>query len=102
MNSPITMKVSTPVLLFFGLASAWELDIWSTNNEHLAMHGTVNSGCVNLGVGALKINHARFSESSFADTFELYENRNCDVKKYSNGDGDWTFNTKTVRSYKVY
>ncbi|KAK0732087.1 hypothetical protein B0H67DRAFT_475604 [Lasiosphaeris hirsuta] len=96
------MKASAPILFFAGLASAWRLEVWSNNNEHLNMHGTTNSGCINFDVGALNINHAKFTESTFADTFELYQNRNCDVLKYRNGGGDYTFNVKTIRSYKVY
>ncbi|KAL2156207.1 hypothetical protein VTH82DRAFT_952 [Thermothelomyces myriococcoides] len=96
------MKASVIVAALLPLASAWKLKVSTTDGRSVTSHGTTNSGCVNYDVGALKVNKVDFDDSAFADTFELYTNRNCDKLNYRNGDGTHKLKARTVRSYKVY
>ncbi|KAL2152235.1 hypothetical protein VTH82DRAFT_5419 [Thermothelomyces myriococcoides] len=87
------------------LASAWQLELFTTDNRHATMHGTGDSGCINLSFSpALNVNRARFEGTALGidDTFELYTNRGCSGLSYRNGEGNHQMTPRTIRSYKVY
>ncbi len=103
------MKVptATTVLLFAAAANAWNLKIYLTGGPAtISSHGTVNSGCKNydIDMNGEKVNQAKFDDSSFADTFELFGKKDCKGGViYRNGDGTHKLDpARTVRSYKVY
>ncbi|WEW55627.1 hypothetical protein PRK78_001058 [Emydomyces testavorans] len=102
------MKFTAIALLSsLALTSAWNLDLYATDNRHVNFHGTRDSGCVNIEFSpALNVNRANFRPKTdwYPDpkTFELYVNKNCDRLSYRNGKGDHKLTPRTVRSYKVY
>jgi hypothetical protein len=98
-----TMKTSFAAVLFSSLASAWQLDLWGTDSRHATMHGTLDSGCVNIEFSpAINVNRVKFAESTFAGTFDLYANTNCNQLSYRENGGDFSINPRVIRSYKAY
>lgn len=85
-------------------ASAWDLTVYTDDGRHVESDGTVNSDCVNYDVDMNSpVNRAVFQGSTFADTFELYENKNCQAPvSYRNGEGDFTLTPRKIQSYNVY
>ncbi|AEO56617.1 hypothetical protein MYCTH_2301722 [Thermothelomyces thermophilus ATCC 42464] len=97
------MKASVLVTALLPLASAWKLQLWTTDKRHVTAHGTTNSGCKNLAFSpVLNVNKLKFEESAFADTVELYVNKNCDGLSYRNDGGTYNIKARKIRSYKVY
>ncbi|KAL2152234.1 hypothetical protein VTH82DRAFT_5418 [Thermothelomyces myriococcoides] len=87
------------------LASAWQLELFTTDGRHATMHGFGDSGCINLSFSpALRVQRAKFEGSSLGidDTFELYVNRGCSGLSYRNGEGNHQMTPRTIRSYKVH
>ncbi|KAK3182094.1 hypothetical protein K4F52_006659 [Lecanicillium sp. MT-2017a] len=103
------MKVPTTATVLFlaAAANAWDLKVYLTGGPAtISSHGTVNSGCKNyeIDMRGEKVHKANFDGSTFADTFELYGQKDCKGGIiYRNGDGDHNINpSRTVKSYKVY
>jgi len=91
-----------PILLAAGV-NAWDLTVIGVNDRQVRTHGTTNSGCVNYDFSmSSPIKRVVFHESFFADTFELYEEKDCKTLSYREGKGDFTITPRTIRSYKVY
>ena len=104
MKIPTVTAVVLP-LLCASTANAWGLTVYFAGPGHISTHGTTNSGCTNfdLDIKGKKVNKAKFTDSAFADTFELYTKANCKGKvSYRNGDGTHKMSSRTIRSYKVY
>ncbi|KAK4077987.1 hypothetical protein Purlil1_12185 [Purpureocillium lilacinum] len=103
------MKIPTATTVFFLAASvnAWNLKVYLTGGPAtINAHGTTNSGCVNYDIDMRgeKVHRAKFDDSAFADTFELFGKKDCKGGVvYRNGDGSHKISpSRTVRSYKVY
>ncbi|KAL2162962.1 hypothetical protein VTH06DRAFT_6798 [Thermothelomyces fergusii] len=95
------MKATLFIAALAPLASAWKLQLWTTDGRHATMHGTVNSGCKNIAfTPVLNVNKLKFEESTFADTVELYVNKNCDGLSYRNNGGTYNISPRKIRSYK--
>ncbi len=89
------------------LASAWKLELWTSDGRKASMHGTKDSGCKNIAfTPVLNVNKAKFSPKTdwYPDpsTFELYVNKNCDGLSYRNDGGTYSLKARKIRSYKVY
>ncbi|KAH6889720.1 hypothetical protein B0T10DRAFT_39396 [Thelonectria olida] len=101
------MKLTTTILPFLPLISAWTLDLTTTDGRSSAMHGTLDTDCINIAfVPALDVNRATFNPATDwfpdPDTFELYVDAGCQGLSCRNGGGDWHITPRVVRSYKVY
>lgn len=69
-------------------AAAWDLKVFMEDCRAVNTHGTLDSGRVNYDFNMTSpVNRAVSHGSTFADTFELCETKNCKRK---------------VHSYKVY
>ncbi|KAL6866491.1 hypothetical protein ACO1O0_002602 [Amphichorda felina] len=104
MQLPTVTAVVLP-LFFAATANAWGLTVYFAGPGHISTHGTTNSGCVNFDIDTAgkKVNKAKFTDSFYADTFELYTKKNCKGKvSYRNGDGTHKMSARKIRSYKVY
>ncbi|KAH8685222.1 hypothetical protein BGZ61DRAFT_479981 [Ilyonectria robusta] len=89
------------------LASAWTLDVWTTDDRSSAMHGTVDVDCNDIEfTPPLDINRVKFNPDTDwypdPDTFEFYVSPGCQGLSYRNGEGDYTITPRVVQSYKVY
>lgn len=101
------LSISTVIIpcLLSITASAWELTINMADGRHVTSHGTLNSDCVTYDFDmSSPVNRAIFTESTFADTFELYEQANCGgrVSYRENGGNHVVTPARIIRSYKVY
>ncbi|EUC36383.1 hypothetical protein COCVIDRAFT_20584 [Bipolaris victoriae FI3] len=103
------MKIPTSAILlplFLTTATnAWELTVWLNNGKHVTAHGTRNSGCVTYDFDMNSpVKRAKFKESTFADTFELYEKEKCGGRvSYRENGGDYQIvPPRIIKSYKVY
>ncbi|PWW73515.1 hypothetical protein C7212DRAFT_83236, partial [Tuber magnatum] len=85
-------------------ASAWKLVLTLEDRRTATMSGTFNKDCKKLDFQmSSPVTTASFSESAWADTFELYENTDCSGRVYRNGDGTYTVTPRfKVLAYKVY
>ncbi|KAK7414339.1 hypothetical protein QQX98_006781 [Neonectria punicea] len=93
------------VLLPF--ASAWTLDMWTSDGRSSAMHGTADVDCNDIAfTPALNVNRVKFNPDTAwhfdPATFELYVNAGCQGLSYRNGEGDYAITPRVIRSYKVY
>ena len=101
-------SVATSVILLGSAAAvpAWELTLYRADGRSVNAYGTVNSGCVNwdFDMTTSPVNRAVFSESAYADTFELYEGKECqEPVSYREGKGDHAVNPpRVIQSYSVY
>lgn len=102
------MKPTLLLLALTPLASAWQLELWSTDGRKSSMHGRLDSGCTNIAfTPPLDVNRARLRPQTDwlpdPSTFELYVGRDCKGLSYRNGGGDHRLRpARVVRSYKVY
>jgi hypothetical protein len=122
------MKFTTSTIILSILAAstqAWELTVWLKDGRHVTTHGTQNSGCQTYDFNSKyfssllflpynkkltstlvnsPVNKAVFKDSTFADTFELYEKEKCGGKvSYRSGDGTHTVTpARVIKSYKAY
>ena len=111
-------------LLYAAAASAWKLDLWTTDNRHTSMHGRLDA-CNNIefvpvrllssstvrftsdklaSPQTLNVNRAKFVDETLdtVSTFELYRDQNCQGLLYRNDGGDYRMTARLVRSYKVH
>lgn len=100
------MKASVLFFVIAPLASAWKLELWSSDGRKATMYGKKDSGCKNIEFDSvLNVNRAKFSPKTDwlpdPDTFELYANRNCDKLSYRNDGGNYKMKARKIRSYKV-
>jgi len=101
------MQLSTALLFLTALsstASAWDLVLTLADRRTTTMHGTFNEDCKKLEFDmSSPVTTAHFSESNWADTFELYANTDCSGRVYRNGQGTYTVTPRfIVQAYKVY
>lgn len=102
------LSVATSVILLASSAivSAWELTLYMEDGGHVTATGTFNSGCVDWDFDMTRspVNRAVFSDSFFADTFELYEGKGCNPPvSYREGAGDHIVQpSRVIQSYKAY
>ncbi|CUS11177.1 unnamed protein product [Tuber aestivum] len=101
------MQLPATLLLLTALtstASAWRLVLTMADRRTASMSGTVNRDCKKLDFDmSSPVTTASFTESTFADTFELYANTDCSGRVYRNGDGTHTVTPRfKVLAYKVY
>ncbi|KAG0131504.1 hypothetical protein HOY82DRAFT_539405 [Tuber indicum] len=101
------MQFPTTLLFLTALtstASAWRLVLTMEDTRTASMSGTTNQDCKKLDFQMdSPVTTASFTESFFADTFELYENTDCSGRVYRNGDGTHTIAKPfEVLAYKVY
>ncbi|KAL2117987.1 hypothetical protein VTJ04DRAFT_7647 [Mycothermus thermophilus] len=88
-------------------ASAWRLELTSSDGRKISMHGTKGSGCKNIEFTPYpKVKKAYFNPKTSwwpdPDRFELFVNRNCDGLSYRNNGGNWNLNPpRTIKSYRV-
>ncbi|RAH47419.1 uncharacterized protein BO95DRAFT_462124 [Aspergillus brunneoviolaceus CBS 621.78] len=70
-------------------ATAWSLTIYFTDGGHITSTGRLNSGCkaYDLPVHNRQVNRVSFSESTFADTFELFSDKDCRNRVFREGKG---------------
>ncbi|PYH42136.1 uncharacterized protein BP01DRAFT_385802 [Aspergillus saccharolyticus JOP 1030-1] len=86
-------------------ATAWSLTIHFIDGGHITSNGRLNSGCkaYDLLVGNRQVDRAEFKGSTFADTFELFSDKDCRNLVYRNGGGNHRVQPpRQVRAYKVY
>ncbi|PYI35411.1 hypothetical protein BP00DRAFT_453812 [Aspergillus indologenus CBS 114.80] len=86
-------------------ATAWSLTIYFTDGGHITSSGRLNSGCkaYDLPVHNRQVNRASFSESTFADTFELFSDKDCRNRVFREGKGSHRVQPpRRVKAYKVY
>ncbi|KAK0750818.1 hypothetical protein B0T18DRAFT_401114 [Schizothecium vesticola] len=91
-------------LLYAAAASAWKLDLWTTDGRHTSMHGRLDA-CNNIAfVPTLNVNRAKFVDETLdtVSTFELYRDKGCQGLLYRNDGGDYRMTARLVRSYKVH
>lgn len=118
------MKFNTTAMLSLlaAYAQAWELTVTMTDGRHVTTHGTFDSGCETYDFASKQqlitnihtwlmnhlavtkpVNKAVFKESTFAKTFELYEQAGCGGRvSYRENGGTHTLVPRTIKSYKVY
>ncbi|KAG0642468.1 hypothetical protein HOY80DRAFT_1105054 [Tuber brumale] len=103
------MQLPTTLLFLTALtstASAWKLVLTMEDDRTASMSGTINQDCKKLEFQmSSPVEKASFTESTFADTFELYERTDCgkEGRVYRNGDGTHDItNPFKVLAYKVY
>ncbi|KAG0642470.1 hypothetical protein HOY80DRAFT_900978 [Tuber brumale] len=103
------MQIPTAFLFFTALtstASAWRLVLTMADTRTASMSGRVNTGCKKLNFKmSSPVTTASFTESTFADTFELYERTDCGEggRVYREGAGTHAIKKPfKVLAYKVY
>ena len=100
------MKIAsiTAAFVFVATAAAWDLKVFMQNGQAVKAQGNLDSGCVNYGPDVTSpVDRAVFHESKQANTFELYETKDCKIPvSYRNTKGDYKLKPTKIQSYKVY
>jgi hypothetical protein len=100
------MHTSTVLLTLAALvataSAGWKMDVSYDDNTKLSFDGHVNSGCTKFKKTGAGIDNVYFKKSTFADTFELFNDDKCKDLGFQGHDGSNPVPDAVYGSYKVY
>ncbi|OLF06767.1 hypothetical protein BLA60_29860 [Actinophytocola xinjiangensis] len=79
----------------------WQAILSFQDGDAINVYGTYNSGCVAPWKNG-PMTSLFFVGNEYADTIELFDDRECTSKIFQAGSGEWNVGNKLVMAYQVY